>query len=283
VGSGLILLVIVGAWLAVLVPMALRSHDSASSSRTADRFSDAMRVLSRRSGPTDRTVLLPRPGAALSGVTPFEPEAPVPHSASHPCLAVRRRRTLVALLTGTAVCAVAGLVGPPVLLVVAGLLGVLAVLFVVHCRRQALLRAERLRRRPARAPLPGTAALPGTAMLPGQAPTAAQDAARVAGIPARMPSRPEPLRVPLPAPAARYDEPVPVHVPAAAGPAWQPVPVPLPTYVGKDVAPPRPHRVLDLTRAGSWSAGLDPEDALLHDDGYELDAILDRRRVVGGW
>jgi hypothetical protein len=48
VGSGLILLVIVAAWLAVLVPMALRSHDSADSLSSVDRFSDAMRVLSRR-------------------------------------------------------------------------------------------------------------------------------------------------------------------------------------------------------------------------------------------
>jgi len=48
VGSGLILLVIVAAWLAVLVPMALRSHESADSLSSVDRFSDAMRVLSRR-------------------------------------------------------------------------------------------------------------------------------------------------------------------------------------------------------------------------------------------
>ncbi|HVM27501.1 MAG TPA: hypothetical protein VM433_07495 [Mycobacteriales bacterium] len=47
-GSGLILLVIVAAWLAVLVPMALRSSESAESLSSVDRFSDAMRVLSRR-------------------------------------------------------------------------------------------------------------------------------------------------------------------------------------------------------------------------------------------
>ncbi|MFP5218238.1 MAG: hypothetical protein ACLGIG_00665 [Actinomycetes bacterium] len=47
-GSGLILLVIVAVWLAVLVPMALRSSDSADSLSSVDRFSDAMRVLSRR-------------------------------------------------------------------------------------------------------------------------------------------------------------------------------------------------------------------------------------------
>ena len=55
--AGLILLAIVGAWLAVLVPMALKSHDSTTSLRSADRFSDAMRVLSRKSS---RDVLVPR-------------------------------------------------------------------------------------------------------------------------------------------------------------------------------------------------------------------------------
>lgn len=47
-GSGLILLLIVGAWLAVLVPMALRSQDSGSSQSSVERFNDAMRVLARR-------------------------------------------------------------------------------------------------------------------------------------------------------------------------------------------------------------------------------------------
>ena len=47
-GSGLILLVIVGAWLAVLVPMALRSSDVTNAIGSVDKFHDAMRVLSRR-------------------------------------------------------------------------------------------------------------------------------------------------------------------------------------------------------------------------------------------
>ena len=49
-GSGLILLIIVGAWLAVLVPMALRSHEASNALGTVDKFHDAMRVLSRRDG-----------------------------------------------------------------------------------------------------------------------------------------------------------------------------------------------------------------------------------------
>ena len=68
-GSGLILFLIVGMWLAVLVPMWLKSHDSSTNLSSVDRFSDAMRVLSRRhvSVGDRRTLLMPpRPQAVLS-------------------------------------------------------------------------------------------------------------------------------------------------------------------------------------------------------------------------
>jgi hypothetical protein len=48
VGSGLILLVIVGAWLAFFVQLALRSNETTNVLGTVDKFHDAMRVLSRR-------------------------------------------------------------------------------------------------------------------------------------------------------------------------------------------------------------------------------------------
>ena len=63
VGSGLILLVIVGTWLAVLVPMGLRSHDG-HSSRSVERLGDAVRVLVRRSARTDPPEELPVPAGA---------------------------------------------------------------------------------------------------------------------------------------------------------------------------------------------------------------------------
>src|SRR3954451_18361289 len=91
VGSVLILLVIVGAWLAVLVPMALKSHDSSTSLSSVDRFSDASGGLARReqrgrSG-ARRSVLPPRPPFPSRSVGP---RPPVP-------LAVRRRRVLLTL------------------------------------------------------------------------------------------------------------------------------------------------------------------------------------------
>jgi hypothetical protein len=261
VGSGLILLVIVGAWLAVLVPMALRSHDAHQPQRSADRFNDAMRVLRRRGVPVaaDSAVLMP--------ARPAEAPAP-PVVRPGPTLVERRRRVTLLLAGLTLGTLVAGLLGSSSLLLVAAAGAVLTVGYVAHCRKQAQLAARRRRRAAARA-------------------RRAADRARpvIAGVPARMPARPAPVPVPV---AARYDEPVPVpaaEVAVAVGGTWSPVPVPLPTYVGKDVAPPRATRVLDLTRPGEWSAALEADDSVLADlgDGRDLEDILERRRAVGGW
>ncbi len=258
-GSGLILLVIVGAWLAVLVPMAVKSHDTSTSLKSADRFSDAMRVLSSRRTPVERreVVRVPRPSDRV--VPPLT-------------AAERRRRTLLVLLGATLLSLGLGLLGATVFLVLHALCDVLLVAFVVHLRRQAVLRAERA----ARARRTRQPAAPVERPEPVVAP-------RVAGVLDRMPPRPAPLTAPLPAPAARYDD-VPA-VPAATGTdgSWSPVPVPPPTYVGKPVAPPRPPRVLDLTKPGAWSAGLEDAGLDILDEGPELEEILDRRRAANGW
>ncbi len=273
-GSGLILLVIVGAWLAVLVPMALRSHDSATSLRSADRFGDAMRVLSRRG--TDPDVLAPRrrtPSLVLSATKSMrparvvpepEPEwdvTPVPTTLT---AAERRRRTLSVLAGLSLITLGAALMGASVLWPVHVVVDLLLVTFVVHLRRQAVRRAQRAA--PARRPAP-------VARRVARGP-------RVAGIPDRMPARPAPLTAPLPAPAARYED-RPVAATGTDG-TWSPVPVPPPSYVGKATAPRREPRVLDLTHPGSWSSALDGDDAGLGilDDGLELDEILTRRRAV---
>lgn len=272
VGSGLILLVIVGAWLAVLVPMALRSHDSATSLRSTDRFSDAMRVLSRRSS---RDVLVPRRSSAslvVSGTRSSRAPAPVveddepPVAKARRTAAERRLRTLL-VLSGLALVTLGlwlyGLRGARVAHLACDvvLLG-----FLVHLRRQAQLRARRVIRRPLRA-----------------APARARRTVRIAGIPDRMPARPAPLSSPLPAPAARYED-KPIAATGTDG-SWSPVPVPPPTYVGKSVAPRREPRVLDLTKPGQWTAALEGEDAGLDilEDGPELEDILTRRRASGGW
>jgi hypothetical protein len=250
VGSGLILLVIVGAWLAVLVPMALRSHDSSTSLSSVDRFNDAMRVLSRREQTgrgSARTFVLP--------AAPAEPHVGIP-------LAVRRRRVLLTLCGLTLVSLLGGVIGVPLGYAGATVFGLLAVCFVVHLRRQAIRKADEraLARRTARVRRPLTPQ-------------------RVAGVPDRMPARPAALTGALPAPAARYEDPAPAPA------TWDAPEFPVPTYVNAAVAPPRPPRVLDLTRPGEWTAGVDGEDVGLSilDEDDELDDILEGRRASGDW
>lgn len=266
-GSGLILLVIVGAWLAVLVPMALRSHDTAASRKSTDRFSDAMRVLSRKGS---RDVLVPRSRQTLvvsetrSARSAAAPEDLEEVAAHRPTAAERRRRLLLALLGLALGSLVAGVLGPRALLGLHLIADLLLVAFVVHLRRQAVRRQVASRR----------------GRTPGSAPRVRP--VRIAGIPDRMPLRPHPLSVPLPAPAARHEDPLPAT--GTDGRGWSPVPVPPPVYAGKAVAPPRPPRVLDLTRPGRWSSGEDELAELLDDSaGPDLEEIIDRRRVAGGW
>ena len=281
--AGLILFVIVGAWLAVLVPMALRSHDSSTSLRSADRFSDAMRVLSRKGA---RDVLVPRrpyasfmvsetksvrPAPEVSppttATTAMAAPAPTRSNAAH-----RRLRTLLVLLALAGVSLLLGVLVSRVLLVVHAACDLLLVGFAVHLRRQAILKAERVARATRAARRRALADRP------------SRRAPRIAGIPNRMPARPAPLSSPLPAPAARYEEFV---APAATGTdgTWSPVPVPPPTYVGKAVAPKREPRVLDLTKPGQWLADLQEGDVGIDilEQGPELEDIIERRRAVNDW
>jgi hypothetical protein len=253
VGSGLILLVIVGAWLAVLVPMALRSHDSSTSLSSVERFNDAMRVLSRREqqgrGSARIFVLPPRTPAASEAVPVF----------------VRRRRVLLGLV-GLAVVLLIATVVLRSMWALAGhvFADALVMAYVAHLRKQAILKAERSVR----------AAGEGSARL-------RRPAVRIAGIPDQMPVRPAPLAAPLPLPAARYEDPQPLSPTAT----WDAPEFPVPTYVTAPMAPPRPTRVVDLTQPGKWLEGLETEDAGLSilDDHDELDDILDRRRASGDW
>ncbi len=276
-GSGLILLLIVGAWLAVLVPMALRSHDAGSSSRATERFGDAMRVLSRRSA----SAPVAAPGGALGDCDSFggesslltaEPELPpfeamlrsernAPPAPLTPLQ--RRRRVLAGLVGGSAFFLLASLLVGPMLWV--GLVLVaLTVADVAYLRHLALQREAR--RWAAYAAAEPLVELP-----------------VVHGIPDRMPARPAPLM----APAARWEEAVVAPsrwdepLPAAVGGEWQPVPVPLPVYATKPVAPPRAPRVLETPAPGVWTASSDLE--LDGEPDVELDEILERRRAVGGW
>ena len=308
--SGLILLVIVGAWLAVLVPMALRSHDSGRSLSTVDKFHDAMRVLSRRDaldgpGPDGP----PGPPRPPSPGTP----APRPRAAPAPGLSVAspRRRVLVGLAVTALVLLVAGLLGPRWLLAGHALADLLLVAYLGHLRHQTVVRHEREWREalgervPAgRAPaarVPGArapAARVPVARVPVARPAAGSAArvltrpanraagsatvrhaapGRIAGIPDRMPPRELPVVAEVPAGLL-----FPAPVRGAVGQPWEPVPVPLPGYV---TAAKVPRRVLDLTRPGEWSDGVAAAERELgiDDQGPALEEILERRRAAGDW
>ncbi len=246
-GSGVILLAIVGAWLAFLVPMGLRSAEQPDGTvlRPTERIGRAVRVVSRG---TASTVAAARNEAAA--LRPAPSLTPLP---------VRRRRTLLWLLGLGLVSVGGGVFGPAWLVLVGVGFLLLSLVFAVHCRRQEVLRrGQRLRAR-------------------GVAVVAARRAAapHVSGIPLRMPTR-----IPLPeAVSTPRSEVVAARLARSAvaglGEAWQPVPVPLPTYVGKAVAPATPR----------WTAPVDPEAELLDSlvDDRDLDVILERRRAVGGW
>lgn len=350
-GSGLILFVIVGAWLAVLVPMFLRSHDAATSHRSADRFSGAMRVLAHRSGGRDvpgrhpaGEVLVPRRAGGSVALTPPEPVLQVArgellcdwlaerrddtrdllvrwaralgellarlrrgsvdmmgwladgsrslwvrlrHGFSGLGLrlgrgggrvppAVRRRRTLYALLVLALLTLAGGLLGPVLLLGAHLVCDLLLVAFLVQLRRQAMRRAARAR--PSLPPSPAARPFVSRTLAP----------LRVAGIPDRMPRRPASYAAALLAPVQRPGNvmPQPAHrrdagVDSALGSGtWEPIPVPVPTYVGKNPAPQPPKRVVDLTRPGQWSAEHQADTEL---DLLSSDDSMDGRRAVNDW
>ncbi len=273
-------------WAAVLVPMWLRRHETATETRSVDRFSTAMRILSRRpvEAAGSRAVLMPRRVAAMSyhvsgASAPREREqrrrAPSRSSSARAQLVARRRRTLLGLL---------GLVLASMVIALATgawwfqlVADVLLVAFVVHLRRVARATAAVRRRRTVPAPRPARRTEP---VFP----------AAVSGAPAE------------PAVPVAGDEPV-ADAPAAettGTDGWAPVPVPPPTYALKPHVPGARSaaEMVDLTRPGAWSEAQQLEHELLErpqaqaeewpvedwaedwaDD--DLDAIVDRRRAVG--
>lgn len=273
--SAVILAVIVVMWAVVLVPMWLRRHEAASESRSADKFSAAMRVLSRRSqsSPDRRYVLMPRRDTGVSvhvsGATAVPKRItstrPAAAARMRPSLAARRRRTLLVLLglVGlTFVLAVAGAV-PLVIQVLADLT---AIAFVVHLRTQARRTAQlRARRRPVPDELRQTAPLPHR------------------GAPRWAATSSEPMIDLAAAEAAA------VQAEQATGNAdpraWEPVPVPRPTYTMKPAAPAVSRPPVAPAAAGQpvVAERVDaPADEVDYEipERSELDEILERRWAV---
>ena len=246
---------LVVVWAAVLLPIWLRRHDAATESRSVDRFSTAMRVLSRRSAPAaGTTYVMPRrppgtqvphvsargrPSSRAGGVPARTPPTPRDARGS---LQARRLRVLVALLAGTGLTSLLALVGvTPWWL--AALATLLLIGYVVHLRLQvarSATRARALRRTPVR-----------TRRQPASAPS--RVAARVT------------LPAPEEVPAGSVAEP-----PATEG--WSPIPVPPPAYVTAAVAPPvRPPR--ERLLPPPVTEPFEPADA-------EIEVLFERRWAV---
>jgi hypothetical protein len=299
--SAVIYAAIVVMWAVVLVPMWLRRHDAASESRSVDRFSTAMRTLSRRAPATPgrRYVVMPKrseagPSVHVSGAAAPKPRevtaqraaavppvpavaSPAPRSAPRsvprpaprrrPSIVARRRRLLLGLLVVTLVTFVLAAVGVlswPLQLVV----DVVLVAFCLHLRAQARRSAELARsRRAAAAPAVRRApAVP--AVTPAAAPTV-------------------PATTPTAAPAAVEREVVAEESLPATGTdgvaeptaeTWEPVPVPRPTYTMK---PPAPAFEADPTYAPPvYEPAARVEVELDEDRETDLDEILERRWAV---
>lgn len=246
-------------WAAYFIPLLLRRHEELSESRSAERFSRAMRILSRREPTPDQryVVMPPRPASSfpvprprsrlvepqpstLQPSTPQpstqrpstpRPSAPRPAAGRRPArratsLAVRRRRILAALLLATVVTLLLAPVTPVPLWPGVALL-VLTVADVVHLRVQQRRRTELARtrasvRRRTRSRLRrfDSAERIVAARRSLAHERAAADAARRAAEEAARE-------------AARVD----AERRAAEAAGWRPVPVPLPTYVTKPKAP----------------------------------------------
>jgi uncharacterized membrane protein len=295
--SAVIYAAIVVMWAVVLVPMWLRRHDAATESRSVDRFSTAMRTLSRRttSGPGRRYVVMPRrseggvsvhvSGAAAPPAPAAKPARPtqqarrarparatatVTSARTRTSLVARRRRLMLGLLGltfFTMLLATVGVISWPLQIV----FDVILVAFCMHLRAQVKRAAAIARQR--RAP-----------RAPATAPTPRRPASRPSSAPAAPPR---------PATSTGMVEEQ-LEATGTDDETWEPVPVPRPTYTLKPPAPVEiPSDIVDPLRdtdpynsmaAASYDEPLAPgaeiiaaEPAVIDSD---LEDILDRRWAV---
>lgn len=272
--SAVIYAAIVVMWAIVLVPMWLRRHDAATESRSVERFSTAMRTLSRRTHgtPGRRYVVMPRrtagtmsvhvTGAAVAATASSRPVRPAV-SPSRMAMVRRRRRTTMVLLATVTLTALLALVGVfPWLVQIVFDLVLLA--FLAHLRTQArrVAAEARQRRRAPVAARPAAAARAATARSARPAPAAA--VAEHAAVAATVDvSWTEELRA-----GSAFE------VEVEADDSWQPVPVPPPTYTLKPPAPSPAAAAYDSETTEEM------QPVVVDEVPTELDEILERRWAV---
>jgi hypothetical protein len=297
--GGVILVIIIALWGSLLVPALVRKHDNVTEVRSVDRFSYALRILSRRTpyipGRRDvvvarkstrerRPVVSPAPGFVAAGAEAMTAAARV--AANRAALARNRRRALLGLTVALVVCLTLAVRSGGRWWITVAISALITVMYVTHLRTEAQQLAT-IERRRAQARRRARRAL-------------AEDAPR-----ART------RRVAEPAAAAAWQNAVAASAaPAVPDGSWAPVPVTLPTYVSKPVvnrpavAPPAGSwydGVLVEAEAARFAAGADVYDQMI-DEGYGaagglglgrdddasyglnvadgLDEIIERRRAV---
>lgn len=226
---------VVVLWAVVLIPMWLRNHDERSETRSVDRFSTAMRTLSRRgSGSGSGELLVPGRARAAEVTGGRAPSAAARRARAAAEARMRRRRTVLTASTGflAVVLVTAALGAAPLWLGAASLVGY--AVFVRHLRVQARNAAAAERRRRRREQRPPVRNAPAEPVAPIWPVGASRADAVTEVIDRRTPVTAETEVV-------------------ADATGWAPTPVVLPTYVTAPPATSVP-RVIDLTHPGSWSA-----------------------------
>jgi hypothetical protein len=311
--SGLIYAAIAIMWAAVLIPMWLRNHDAATENRSAERFGQAMRVLSRKEGRdqeasdvverADREERSVAP-AAMPSADPtrrraMQRQVEAPERRERPSerrvtgrqartprrpltLAQRRARSLGVLAGLTVMVLVLSMVTPLPWWAMLPFVAVLCA-FVVHLRIQARQKLQRrsstartsdaMRQRPAEDGRAGA----GTGIDADA--NAGTEGAVASGSVVQGPSRAVVVERKGEASVAGT---VADQTVAEDEDAWRPNPLPLPTYVTAPKAV-RPIKVIDLTTPGAWSSGRLFDDDVADEDLLaaqvaedELDALLEQ-------
>ena len=284
--SGLIFLVIIAIWATYLLQHWVRRREHLATARSVDRFSDAMRVLERRTPLPELDLSLPQPRSyAVSPARPSRPEVvvnrvqtPTSHVSTRPPAAVRATRIfhtlagmsarrvrglslLASLSLALAVPPLAGFAVLPWWSVPAAL----AIVIVDFGWLRHAAVAERSARR-------ATASVRRSRAAVGRTATPARRTASPATQPAVLPSaQSEPTVVTGVTSGAEVAEPTGPAEADLSG--WAPVPVPPPTYTLKAKAErPEPAPTPAIEPAPAQPSSF---DGLVEED--ELDGLLDRR------
>jgi hypothetical protein len=225
--TGLIYVAIVAAWAAYLVPMWLRRHDEMSRLRSMERYSSAMRVLSRQAD-GERPKYVVRRGDESPRVIAPAPKRSAAQLRARRVAAMRRRRVLSVLtLSLASVGALAAFAMLPVW--TPAIPGALIVLFLVLARMQVRKQAAQRVHTAGRS---RKATRLDVAYAYGPAAPAASPAASATS----TASAASAAEAPEDEPTVEVTASAPAEDPAAEG-LWDPVPVTLPTYVFKEKAP----------------------------------------------